>query len=69
MLHFCFIFSPFYSIKSENRRAEQVLPGGRGEMVEKGHGRVNMIQKICIHICKYKRNTCWNNSRNWGEGE
>jgi hypothetical protein len=42
---FCFIFSLFYPTKSENRKAEQVLPGerastrGRGEVMGKGERR------------------------------
>jgi hypothetical protein len=43
----------------ENRRAEQVLPGGygtsgRGEEVGKGCGNVNVVQILCTHVCKWK---------------
>jgi hypothetical protein len=42
---------------------EQVLPkrvhtSGRGEEVGKGHGRVNMVQMLCTHVCKWKNVTC-----------
>jgi hypothetical protein len=56
-------FSPF--TKSDNRRTEQVLPGeegvgisGRGEEVEKGCRRVNMVQILCAPVCKWKKETC-----------
>jgi hypothetical protein len=47
----CNFFS-FSFTKSENRRAEQVLPGvlstsGHGEEVGKGGRRVNMVQILC----------------------
>jgi hypothetical protein len=42
----------FLFTKSENRRAEQVLPGtsGRGEKVEKGCGRANILQILCTQV-------------------
>jgi hypothetical protein len=49
---------PFlFFTKSENRRAEQVLPGGVGtngrrEEMGKGHGRVTIMQILCTHVCK-----------------
>jgi hypothetical protein len=64
----------FFSFtKSENRRAEQVLPGevgtsGRGEEAGKGCKKVNMMHILCTHVCKWKNDTCWNYSRP-GEGE
>jgi hypothetical protein len=64
----------FFSFtKSENRRVEKVLPGGglgtsgRGVEVGKGCGRVNMVQILCAHVCKWKNGTCRNYSRD-GEG-
>jgi hypothetical protein len=53
----------FFSFtKSENRRMEQVLPGGLGtsgrvEEVGKGCGRVNIVQILCTHVCKWKNDT------------
>jgi hypothetical protein len=51
----------FFSFtKSENRRAEQVLPGGwlvpvgREEAVGKGCERVSIVQRLCTHVCKWK---------------
>jgi hypothetical protein len=42
---------------------EQVLPGdvgtsGRGRRRGKGHGRVNVVQILCTHVCKWKIETC-----------
>jgi hypothetical protein len=34
------------SIKAENRKAKQVLPG-RGEDIRKGNQRVNMVELLC----------------------
>jgi hypothetical protein len=56
----------FFSFaKSENKRVEQILPGMGGvgtsvkeEEVGKGHGRVNIVQILCTHVCKWKNNTC-----------
>jgi hypothetical protein len=56
----------FFSFtKSENRRAEQVLPGGGGvgtrrrcKEVGKGCGRVNMVQILCTYVCKLKNRAC-----------
>jgi hypothetical protein len=47
-------FFPF--TKSENKSAEQV-PWGRGDTsrrgkeVEKWHGKVNILQILCTHVC------------------
>jgi hypothetical protein len=39
-----------------NKRAEQVLFGDwfqwEGEDIEKGYRRMNMIQALCIYVCK-----------------
>jgi hypothetical protein len=55
----------FFSFtKSENRRAEEVLPvevatSQNREEVGKGCRRlVNVVQIVCIHICKWKNDTC-----------
>jgi hypothetical protein len=74
---FSYYFYVFASIKLENRRTEQVLPSGgwgcwhwwegeRGGDRERGR-RVNMVQRVYTHVCKYKNDTCQNCSRN-GEG-
>jgi hypothetical protein len=48
--------------KAEDRRVKQSLLGiginGRGEEVEKGCGRVNMVQILCTCECKWKNDTC-----------
>jgi hypothetical protein len=52
----CFSFDLFSSAKSDNRRAEQVLPMGEGwhqwegEVMGKGGRRVNKVQKICTCV-------------------
>jgi hypothetical protein len=57
-----FLFT-FSSTKSENRKEEQVMLGGetgsseRGAVAEKGGGRVNAAQKLCIHVNKCKNDT------------
>jgi hypothetical protein len=47
-------FFPF--IKLENRRIEQVLPGGRLVSVGKGRSeeRVKEVGILCTHVCKCK---------------
>jgi hypothetical protein len=45
----------FSFIKSENRRAEKVLlqgvgMSGSGEEMVKGHGRMNIVQILYIHV-------------------
>jgi hypothetical protein len=36
--------------------------------LEKGCRRVNMVQILYTHVCKWKNETCWNYSRNGGGG-
>jgi hypothetical protein len=54
----------FFSFtNSENRRAEQVLLGrvgtsGKGQKVGKGSGRANIVQILCMHVSKWKNDTC-----------
>jgi hypothetical protein len=56
------LFFPFS--KSENKRVEQVLSGGSGlvpvggEDVEEGCKRLNIVQVLCTHVCKWKNYTC-----------
>jgi hypothetical protein len=64
----CFSFFIFYllsSTKLKNRRVEQVLHAwgdvgihGRGEVAGKRGRRMNMVQIMCTHECKYKNDTC-----------
>jgi hypothetical protein len=37
-------------------------------MAEKCWRRVNMVQKVCTHVCKCKNGTNWNHSRRAVEG-
>jgi hypothetical protein len=54
----------FLLTKSENRRVKQVLSQGAGtseggfENVDKGCGRMNMVQILYTHVCKWKIETC-----------
>jgi hypothetical protein len=53
----------FFSFaKSQNERTEQVLSRGLvpvvGEDVGKGFRRVNIVQILCTHVCKWKNETC-----------
>jgi hypothetical protein len=49
----------FYKIGEQEDR---IVPGegvsGRGEVVGKGGKRVNTMQKMYTHLCKYKNDTC-----------
>jgi hypothetical protein len=54
----------FFSFtKSENRKVEQVLPGGgewyqwEGEEVGTGCRKVTILQVLCAHVCKWKNET------------
>jgi hypothetical protein len=41
---------------------------GRGEVLMKGSRRVNMEQKMCIHVSKCKNDNCLNYSQNQWRG-
>jgi hypothetical protein len=65
-----YLFSAKWRIGGQNRSC----PGGEGWHHWEGGGggkggrRMNMVQKMCTHICKCKNGTCWNCSIN-GRGE
>jgi hypothetical protein len=40
----------------------------RGEDVGKGYRRVDIVQILCTHVCKYKNEPCCNYSGIEGEG-
>jgi hypothetical protein len=51
----------FYKIREQEGRIGPVwglATNGRGENVGKGYRRVNMVQILCTHICKWKNETC-----------
>jgi hypothetical protein len=51
----------FYKIGEQEGRtgpAWGVGTSGRREEVGKGCGRVNMVQILCTHGCKWKNETC-----------
>jgi hypothetical protein len=50
--------------ESRTSTARGVDTSGRGQEVGKGHGRVNVVQIVCTHVCKWKNDTCLNCSRN-----
>jgi hypothetical protein len=63
----------FSSTKLENRRLEQVLLRGGGGLALAGGGwygergrRLNTVQIMYTHVCKWKDDNCWNCSRNQG---
>jgi hypothetical protein len=52
----------FFSFTNSENRAEQVLSGGvgtsgKGQDVRKGGWRVNMVQILYTHVCKWKNET------------
>jgi hypothetical protein len=47
----------FYKIREQKVRTGPVWSvgnSGRGEDVGKGCGKVNMVQILCTHVCKWK---------------
>jgi hypothetical protein len=59
----CHKETPCVAILNKQKWAEQVMSGelvpvGRGEDVGKGCRRVNMVQILCAHVCKWKNETC-----------
>jgi hypothetical protein len=56
----------FFFILLQNQRSggrNRSCPGGvgtsgMGEVTEKGDKRVNTVQKMYTHVCKYKNDTC-----------
>jgi hypothetical protein len=64
-----FLFFSF--AKLENRGEKQVLTvwrgfdaSGREVEVQNGNERMIMVEKLCTHECKWKKDTCWNNFSN-----
>jgi hypothetical protein len=57
---FHFVLSLFSSTKSENRRAEKVLPSGEGWLQWKrgGDAERSRRQRMFTHVCKCKNDTC-----------
>jgi hypothetical protein len=39
---------------------------GMDEEVGKGHGKVNIVQMLCAHVCKWQNENYWNYSKNGG---
>jgi hypothetical protein len=64
-------FLLFSITKSENKKQNSSCEGEgyhwEGEEVGKGGRKVNMVQILCTHVCKWKNETCGNYSRNGGE--
>jgi hypothetical protein len=57
--------------RRQNRSCLQgLVPVGGKKGWRKGgtHGRVNVVQIVCSHVCKCKTDTCWNCFRNGGRG-
>jgi hypothetical protein len=60
-------FFLFYKIRKQEGGTGLVWGvgiSGSVEEVGKGFGRVNIVQILCIHVCKWKNDTCKNYSRN-----
>jgi hypothetical protein len=56
---FHFIFSLFSSTKSENKSTQsESWHLWQGEVLGKRDRRINMVQKMCTHVCKCKNDTC-----------
>jgi hypothetical protein len=62
---YLFIYLLFFFYKIREQEGRIGPPQGRGgwyqwegEVVGKGSQRVNMVQKMCTHICKCKKETC-----------
>jgi hypothetical protein len=51
------------------RQNRSCLGDGRGENTWKGCGKLNIVEILCAHVCKWKNVTCWNYSKNVGEEE
>jgi hypothetical protein len=54
----------FFSCKPREQEGGQVLPrwvciSGMEEELEAGYGRMNIVQMLCTHVCKWKNDTCW----------
>jgi hypothetical protein len=49
----------FHKIREqEGRTGPGIGISGKGENVEKACGRLNMVQTLCTHVCKWKNETC-----------
>jgi hypothetical protein len=54
-------FFLFYKFGEQEGRTDPIWEFGncgRREEVGKEHGRVNMVQILCMHVCKWKNDTC-----------
>jgi hypothetical protein len=61
-------FFAFYKNKEQegrtHRSCQRVGASGRGKEVGRGYRRVNMVPILCTHVCKWKKESCCNYSRN-----
>jgi hypothetical protein len=59
---FFFFLCFFYKIREQEGETDPAGRGdgtsGRREVAEKGGRRMNMVQKMCTHVCKCKNGTC-----------
>jgi hypothetical protein len=50
------------SFRNLEQEVKHILPGGctcgNGEDVQKGYRRVNMVEILCTHVRKWKKETC-----------
>jgi hypothetical protein len=64
----CFVLFCFQKqrIGRQNRSCLGAGTSGRRKDIRKGCRRVNMVEILCTHVCKWKNETCRNDSRNRG---
>jgi hypothetical protein len=48
----------FYKIREQEGRKGTAGNGGSVPVAGKGYRRVNAVQILCTHVCKYKNDTC-----------
>jgi hypothetical protein len=55
-MSFCFLIQN-QRTGGRNRSCWELVPAGAGECRERCR-RVNMVQILCTHVCKWKNDTC-----------
>jgi hypothetical protein len=53
-----FFFLQKWKIRGLNRTCLGISTSERWEDMGRGCGRVNMVQILCTHVCKWKNETC-----------
>jgi hypothetical protein len=55
LFSFSFFLIQNQRTEEQNRSCLGAGIGGKGEEVGKGYRRVNMVQILCVHVCKWKK--------------